>query len=285
MKKYFNYQIKKVLVVQNLVTVESLDLSTEFSYPVEEHSFYEFVYTDSGTIIGNVEGAEIAINQGDFYLIAPNKKHFYTTKTSQSASVFIVCFNCKSEFIELLLGKMHLEKEEKLLMASIVKEAQKTFVFPFNKKLQLCAQPKFGAQQLIENYIEELLIKLIRWKLDQNENIRFVMNSLELESSIVGDVIELLKSALYARLTLSEISEKTYYSKTYLNNIFKKNTGYSIMQYYNLLKIEEAKKLLREKLSTTVISDKLNFESPNYFTKVFKKYSGMTPSEYRKTIL
>lgn len=285
MKKYFNYQIKKVLIVQNLVTVESLDLSTEFSYPIEEHSFYEFVYTDSGTIICNVEDEETAINQGDFFLIAPNKKHFYATKNSQSATVFIICFNCKSEFLELLLEKIHLDKEEKLLMASIVKEAQKTFVFPFNKKLQLCTQPEFGAQQLIENYIEELLIKLIRRKLDQNGNIRFVMNSLELESSIVGDVIELLKSSLYARLTLSEISEKTYYSKTYLNNIFKKNIGYSIMQYYNLLKVEEAKKLLREKLSTTMISDKLNFESPNYFTKVFKKYSGMTPSEYRKTIL
>lgn len=285
MKKYFNYQIKKVLIVQNLVTVESLDLSKEFSYPIEEHSFFEFVYADSGAIICNVEGEDIAVNQGDFFLISPNKKHFYTTAKKQAAAVFIICFNSKSEFLELLSGKTHLDKEEKLLMSDIVKEARKTFVFPFDKKLQLRSHPEFGAQQLIENYIEELLIKLVRRKLDQNENIRFVMNSVELENSIVGDVIALLKECIYSRLNLSSISEKTYYSKTYLNNIFKKNTGYSIMQYYNILKVEESKKLLRENLPTAVISDKLGFESPNYFTKVFKKYSGMTPSEYRKTIL
>ena len=57
------------------------------------------------------------------------------------------------------------------------------------------------------------------------------------------------------------------------------------MQYYTELKIQEAKKLLRENVSSVDIADKLHFESATYFTKVFKKHAKMTPSQYKKTIL
>ena len=75
-----------------------------------------------------------------------------------------------------------------------------------------------------------------------------------------------------------------FYSKTYLNNIFKKNTGASIMHFYTSLKIKESKKLIRDGLSVSEISNKLYFDSPNYFSKVFKKYTGKTPSEYKRGI-
>jgi len=95
----------------------------------------------------------------------------------------------------------------------------------------------------------------------------------------------MLKNSLYTRLTLEEISQQTYYSKTILNQIFKKNMGIPIMQYYNGLKIEEAKKLLRKNYSSAEIANLLMFESATYFTKVFKKYVGMPPSAYKKRIL
>lgn len=57
------------------------------------------------------------------------------------------------------------------------------------------------------------------------------------------------------------------------------------MNYYNRLKIEEAKRLLRENVSPTVTANRLGFESATYFTKVFKRYTGKTPSEYKKTVL
>ena len=69
------------------------------------------------------------------------------------------------------------------------------------------------------------------------------------------------------------------------NDIFKKSTGMSIMKYYNMLKIQEAKKLLRKNIPIAAIAGQLNFESATYFTKVFKKYTQMTPTAYKRTIL
>ena len=182
-------------------------------------------------------------------------------------------------------GKATLDKEQRKLITNIVSEAKNAFRFPFDKKLVPLDAPKFGSQQLIETHIEELLIKLIRQKINENTQIKFVMNTIEFENSLVNDVITLLKERLYDSVNLDAIAEHTFYSKTYLNNIFKKNLGYTIMQYYNRMKIQEAKRLLRKNQSAISIADKLHFESPNYFTKVFKKYTGITPSEYKKTAL
>ncbi len=285
MTKYFSHKIKKAVVVDALVTIESLDISSDFSYPEEVHDFYEFVYIDSGTIICHRDDKEIELSQGEFYLIRVGKSHFYSSKGGLSAQIFIVCFRSCSQTLSILDKKVVLSKEEKAIMYEIIKESKNAFNFPFDRKLKLLSEPLFGAGQLVENNIERLLIQLVRRESQRNVNIKFVMNTRELENNLVNDIISLLKSSLYSKISLEEISRQTYYSKTFINSIFKKNTDYSIMQYYGRLKIEEAKKLLREGIAPSAVSAKLHFESPTYFTKVFKKYTGITPTEYKKKML
>jgi len=285
MKKYFNHHVKKALVVQSLITIESLEVSPNFSYPDEAHDFYEFAYIDSGKIRCKTEQEDIELLQGDFLLIPPQKRHFYASAEGCSASLFIVCFRSASEILKVFDKKISLNNEAKKLLSDVVTESKRAFCFPFEKKLKLLSSPDFGAQQLVENNIERLFILLARQEIRKNDSIRLVTSSTELENNLVVDVINLLKESLYTRITLDDVSRQTFYSKTFLNNVFKKNIGSSIMQYYTRLKIDEAKKLLRDKVTPSAVSARLCFESPTYFTKVFKKYTNMTPSEYRKTIL
>lgn len=84
-------------------------------------------------------------------------------------------------------------------------------------------------------------------------------------------------------LTIEKICSTLHYNRSYIFKQFKKNTGSSIIAYFNKMKIEKAKQLLRETdMSVTAISEYLTFESPNYFSKLFKKTTGHTPSTYRK---
>jgi len=285
MKKYFSYQIKKELIVQDLITIETLAVSTDFSYPEETHNFYEFAYIDAGTILCRTQCSTVTLRQGDFLLIPPGQDHSYQALRDQSAVLFVVCFRSRSEYLSVLDQKLSLDKDTKCIISEIIREAKKAFVFPFDNKLQLLDMPVFGAQQMVENSIEKLLIHLIRRQIRNNADIVFVMNSEELEHSLSNDIIKLLKSRIYAAVSLDEISRQTFYSKTFLNDIFKKNTGMSIMKYYNMLKIQESKKLLRKHVPIAAIANQLNFESATYFTKVFKKYTQMTPTAYKKTIL
>ncbi len=284
MKKYFNHRVKKAVEVQSLITIEALTLSPTFSYPQEIHEFHEFAYVERGKLSCMLGESVTELSGGEFLLIQPGQMHSYSVDPGGSAEIFIVCFRCSSELLTIFDKKIALGREEKQLIAEIVGEAKNAFSFPFKRKLRQLETPLFGAQQMVENNIERLFIRLVRGETNKNENIRLVMSSEELEAGLVKDVISLLEGHVYGKITLEQISRKTYYSKTFLNGIFKKKTGNTIMQHYTLLKVREAKKLLCENLSPSTVSHRLHFESPTYFTKVFKKYTGMTPSAYKKSL-
>ena len=284
MKKYFNHRVKKAVEVQSLITIEALTLSPTFSYPQEIHEFHEFAYIESGKLSCTLGEETTELSMGEFLLIPPGKTHSYAVVPPHTAEIFIVCFRCSSELLTIFDRKIALKSEEKVLIKEIVNEAKKAFAFPFKRKLRMLDSPLLGAQQMVENNIERLLIRLIRNEANKNKNIQLVKNSEELESNLVKDIAALLEERVYAKITLEEVSLKTYYSKTFLNGIFKKHTGHTIMQYYSLLKIREAKKLLLENRAPSAVSHQLRFESPTYFTKVFKKYEGMTPSAYKKSL-
>ena len=69
-----------------------------------------------------------------------------------------------------------------------------------------------------------------------------------------------------------------------IKKAFKKQTGRTVMEAFSELKIEEAKKLITLGKPINEIADELSFCNKNYFSKVFKKVAGVTPSEYKKSL-
>lgn len=83
------------------------------------------------------------------------------------------------------------------------------------------------------------------------------------------------------KLTLAMISGDIGISQGYLSSVFKKTTGSNRNDYVNHVKIEKAKDLIgMHEYMMYEISDMLGFENPYYFSKVFKRITGMTPSDY-----
>lgn len=285
MKKYFNYEVTRDVTVKDLVTIETLDVAPDFSYPEEMHEFYELAYVDSGSILCRMDNGTIELCPGEFFLIPPHHSHSYLANREKPAVIFIICFRSSSDCLSILDHKLTLNRDEKNILSDILKEAREAFVFPFDKMLRPNATACFGAQQMVENNLEKLLIHLLRAQISRNKDIVFVMDSIELENSLCNDLIHFLKSRVCDALTLDQISTEAHYSKTYLNALFRRNLGLSIMKYYTTLKIQEAKVLLRNNIPVEAVANRLRFESPTYFTKVFKKYTGMTPTAYKRTIL
>ncbi len=94
-----------------------------------------------------------------------------------------------------------------------------------------------------------------------------------------------LKAHLNDKFTLKDISEQIGYSPNYCDTLFKKKTGYAIMDYVIRERIEQAKGLLAENvLSLKEISDTIGFDDYNYFSRAFKKKTGYSPLKY-KTLL
>lgn len=101
-------------------------------------------------------------------------------------------------------------------------------------------------------------------------------------SDVIYKVMGYIKSHYAQKLSLEDIARQVYLSRSYLSSLFKKETGYSLFAYINHVRIEKSKLyLLDHSISLVDIAALCGFEDQSYFTKVFKKATGLSPKRYR----
>lgn len=109
----------------------------------------------------------------------------------------------------------------------------------------------------------------------------------------ISDVSPIIKESLdyvhknYAKqITINDICDKFKINKCYFCCMFKKETGQTFINYLNNYKIERSKDLLKNTNMTLLdISLEVGFNNQSYYSTIFKKYTNMTPQEYRETAL
>ncbi|BCK00691.1 helix-turn-helix transcriptional regulator [Anaerocolumna chitinilytica] len=101
-------------------------------------------------------------------------------------------------------------------------------------------------------------------------------------SQPVRKIIDYLYSHYSEKITLEDLSNLTRLSTYYISNLIKSETGLSLNDNINNIRIEQSKKLLLEKNSSILeVAQSVGFHYQNHFAAVFKKYCGISPSDYR----
>lgn len=115
-----------------------------------------------------------------------------------------------------------------------------------------------------------------------NKTIDFT-DKVTKSQSVISKVKDYIKNNLKSNISRDDIANYVFLNPDYLTRIFKKSTGQSLTEYINDQRIERSTFLLIH--SETPISDialDVGYDNFSYYSKVFKKMTGMTPSEYRK---
>lgn len=284
------HKFETILNITRLVTVHYFEFDKNFIFNGERHDFWEMVYADKGEIIISADDKDFLLGQGEVYFHRPGEFHKLQANGKIAPNIFVVTFVCSSPAMRFFVKrKMTLPQKLKSFLSKVISETQNAFELsfydPYQHELKAKEGSLIGAQQLVRIYLETLLILLLREK-DEGGNSPIILHSKEtMENHITAQVIEHMEKHLYDKISLAEICGTVSYSKTYICNLFKENTGYSIHQYYTILKIAEAKRLLREgNLSISEIAEALNFSDACYFARCFKRIAKMTPSEYLQSI-
>lgn len=96
-------------------------------------------------------------------------------------------------------------------------------------------------------------------------------------------IIDFLESRLAEPVSAEEISTHMYMNYHYLCEVFKRRTGMSIQQYHTHLRVAEGARLLREStINISQAAERVGYRDPLYFSAVFKRVYGMSPSSYLK---
>lgn len=101
-------------------------------------------------------------------------------------------------------------------------------------------------------------------------------------SETVKKAIQYISKNYANALTLDLVANQVHLNPTYFSTLFKKSTGSSFKEYLNMVRVEESKRLLSNTdYSLIDIAIATGFEDQSYFTKVFKRYTGLTPKQFR----
>ncbi len=101
--------------------------------------------------------------------------------------------------------------------------------------------------------------------------------------STVSKIITYLSLNYHRKLSLQQIADEFCFSRSYLDRLFKRETGQSIMQYLKQIRVREAKgKLDTTNLTVSQIAERTGFSSPVSFRKAFCQFYGLTPQQYRQ---
>lgn len=110
----------------------------------------------------------------------------------------------------------------------------------------------------------------------------YIKLPLRTENHQVNSVIEFIKSSYMKQISLSDAAESVKLTENHLSTLFREEAGINYLQYLNAYRINRAIALMKEtSLNISEIAESSGFPNSGYFARLFKRYTGLTPREYR----
>lgn len=282
------FKLKRFVTSVNVTRIANIhyfEFTKKYHTFKDSHPFRELVYVDNGSIHVEAEGYSGKLLKNQLITHRENEIHSLTCSEDNAPNVIIIGFECRAKCLDALsLSPTTLSNEEQRLLTNIVREGRAVFLPPYDvpnvknmKKRRNCI---FGADQMVKLLLEQLLIYLIRGKTKQDERTECIP-----PDGNIRDVYEYINVNFRENITLSDLCFLYNTNKTTLCSQFKLGCGITITELINKLRIQEAKRLMREgSLNLTQISENVGFSSIHYFSRIFKDKEKCSPSEYIKTI-
>lgn len=287
-----NYSLTELSVdlrIDHVISIHYYEYPSDFLFTGESHDFWELLYIDKGKIITFLGEEEYLLHQGQLIIREPNIFHGIKCDGTIAPNLVVIAFDCDSPLMDYFKKNylLNINTLCKNLLNAIIIEAQDSFTNklsdPYYKKLLVSPEIKPCSLQIIKNCLELLFIYLLRAK-DETINTRSVHTSKEVKEKTEW-IISYMQENIASNMTVQQICDVCNFSHASVSKFFKLETGWSMMEYFHRLKIEEAKKMIREgRGNISLIAETLGYSTIHYFSRQFKKICGMSPSEYGKSI-
>lgn len=289
--EYQAAELPRIITIDKIVSFHYFEYVKNFEGIDESHNFWEFVYVDSGEIYIKADEKTILLQSRQAYLHKPNQLHNIYAKNG-FASTFIFSFHSFSEELYSIAGRRcDIHSRTKEAIKYLWSLGHSYINGPYNDFLQAGISWKEKthefSKQILKTQLELVFLLLLSEReIDYELTLSTQLKDENAFCPNINKILSILKENIYKTITLEEIAAQASFSPGYVEKLFKKETNLSVKYYYHQLKITRAKKLISERnLTLTEISEKLDYGTIHNFSRVFKKYTGMSPSAYQNTII
>lgn len=233
--------------------------------------FYEFCLVVSGSYHHSYLGVETELELGDFIFFRPGESHDFTANSSDSTHYSVIIKD--SYFQEYC--KRHMDNAEHIFSTPFVQKrvASSEFAYLIHLASAIVRSASADRLPIVNQFLSNALFFCFETMPNATDN---TVHIYAVDLLKIFDSYQMLDNEVSNIYNAYPISAKTLISD------FKKLTGYTIVEYRNIKRMEYAAHLLREEnYSVTTIANILHISSLGYFAKQFRKQYGITPKEYQ----
>jgi AraC-like DNA-binding protein/mannose-6-phosphate isomerase-like protein (cupin superfamily) len=226
---------------------------------------YQFLYILKGEGLFRTALGETFLHAGSFVVLVPGVWHWYRPKEETGWIEYWVGFD--GVYPKMLSECSFLDSTPKISDIGI----RDNIVEQFTRIIEGVANERPGFQQIVSSRIPLIYAETRSYAMD---------SAVEARGKDLFDRISVVfKANIYSTLDMEALAESLNLNYATFREEFKLYTGLSPYQYFLQMKINRAKELLFEGgLSVKEISYKLSFDNPYYFSRLFKKKTGVSPS-------
>ncbi len=276
---------RKELSVDELFDVHYSEHTSQYVYPVEAHPFWECLYIDHGRVEVEVGREAFVAEQGFLYFRAPGEVYTQRADGHTAPRIAVIAFSSHSPQMEHFRHLyVRASAHVKSLIAAILREAEGNLQegnhHDAYRKMTVREDAPLGCMQLIAAHIEELLLSLLRQEASESVVPREQQSSGDMHLLLC----DYMQRHLDRRLTLAELAGVCGTSVSTVKKVFHEK-GEGALAHFIGLKIERAKTYIREgHYNLTQIASLLGYESIHYFSRQFHKITGLSPSDYARSV-
>nr|WP_288306173.1 AraC family transcriptional regulator [uncultured Romboutsia sp.] len=268
----FNYSnISSSLDISEIYTKFYQEKGTNYNFSGEKHSYWELTYVDKGELLTTIDGVSYHLKQGDLIFYAPMQFHTQSTFEKISSSYLTINFKMNFNHADLLCNKIFsLKRDSYFIVTRLIEELSNDNLY--SNDLSLC-------------YLKQLIIQMLRLDNSHFHSKPTTHMQQTYENELLNDILLYIDNNIYEKISVSTLCDHFCISTSMLHSLFRKNMNNTAKNYINELKLSKSKELIRNSTHTlSEISEMLGFSSIHYFSKKFKSYFNISPTEYSKSI-
>ncbi|MBE7043007.1 MAG: AraC family transcriptional regulator [Ruminococcaceae bacterium] len=239
-------------------------------YPLHWHEHLELLYFRAGECRVVCGGESYLAKKKELIII--NRNELHSTENDGTGRFF--CIRITPSFFSDV-------DCENTLFHSFIKGDE--FITNCFEQIFMEHQAKSeGYDMQIKSLVYALMAHIVRhYKTDSLSGDEILIRKNKTKR--ISDILTYISANYHTKLTTNALAERFHLTDHYFCCFFKNETGQSPIDYINRYRIEKSTILLKNSdQSITNIAQKVGFDDSNYFSRIFKRYIGITPREYRK---